>query len=55
MKSLNDEDMDCTNEEHSVENEVVTSSFVLPPICGSESDGESESASDEDSLDILKI
>ncbi len=54
MKSLNDEDMDCTNEEHSVENEVVTSSFVLPPICGSESDGESESASDEDSLDITK-
>ncbi|XP_058631559.1 uncharacterized protein LOC131540562 [Onychostoma macrolepis] len=54
MKSLNDEDMDCTNEEHSVENEVVTSSFVLPPICRSESDGESESASDEDSLDITK-
>jgi len=56
IESLNDEEdsMYCTNEEHGVENEVVTSSFVLPPICGSESDGESESASDEDSLDITK-
>lgn len=52
FESLNDEDssvMDCTNKEHSVEHEVVTSSFVLPPVCGSESDGESESTIDEDS------
>lgn len=29
MKSLNDEDsMDCTNEEHSVENEVVKDIYV---------------------------
>lgn len=53
FESLNDEEdssfMDCTIEEHTIEHEVVTSSFVLPPICGSESDGGSESTSDEDS------
>lgn len=52
FESLNDEDNsveDNTEEDYSVEHGAVASSSDLPPNCGSESNGESELTSDEDS------
>lgn len=52
FESLNDEDNsveDNIEEDYSVEHGEIASSSDLPPNCGSESNGESELTSDEDS------
>lgn len=52
FESLNDEDSsveDNMEEDYSVEHGEIASSSDLPPNCGSESNGESELTSDEDS------